>query len=172
MKPGWVQTVSGRAFWPLEPDPDHMCIDDIVHGLSLLCRFNGQTSEFYSVAEHSWLLSQVVPPEYALEALMHDGPEAYLPDICSPIKPFIVGFYEIEDRIMEAMAQKYDLLFPLPEIIKIFDKRIVADEAKRFMAPPAGPGAWDNQALGIRIEGFSPEKAKSKFLKRFRELRA
>lgn len=165
MKPGWVQTVSGRAFWPLEPDPDHMCIEDIAHGLSLLCRFNGQTSEFYSVAEHSWLLSQVVPPEYALEALMHDGPEAYLPDICSPIKPFIVGFYEIEDRIIEAMAQKYDLLFPLPEIIIILINGSSLMRRKGSWPRRQDRGLGTTKRWGSGLRDFLRKKRKENFSK-------
>lgn len=49
----WMQTYSGAAFWPLDPRPEDINLDDIAHALSMLCRFGGHCRGFYSVAEHS-----------------------------------------------------------------------------------------------------------------------
>ena len=49
----WIQTFTGRKFFPLAPDGAEVCIEDIAHALSMKCRFNGHCLRFYSVAEHS-----------------------------------------------------------------------------------------------------------------------
>lgn len=35
----WIQTYTGRMFWPLDPRPEEIWIEDIAHALSLQCRF-------------------------------------------------------------------------------------------------------------------------------------
>lgn len=49
----WVPTLSGVRFFPFDPRPEDFDLGDIGHGLSNLCRYNGQCSEFYSVAQRS-----------------------------------------------------------------------------------------------------------------------
>ena len=65
-KGDWMQTYTGRQFWPIDPRANEVHIEDIAHALSMMCRYNGHCRTFYSVAEHSVLVSQHVPPEHAL----------------------------------------------------------------------------------------------------------
>lgn len=37
-KGDWMQTYTGRQFWPLDPHPDEIDIRDIAHALSMMCR--------------------------------------------------------------------------------------------------------------------------------------
>lgn len=76
----FIQTLSGHHFDYRNISHDAICIEDIATGLSNTCRFAGQLPEFYSVAQHSVHVSQIVPPEFAFEALMHDAPEAWCND--------------------------------------------------------------------------------------------
>lgn len=46
----WIQTYTNKQFWPLDPRPEDVCIEDIAHALSLQCRFTGHVREFYSTA--------------------------------------------------------------------------------------------------------------------------
>ncbi len=46
----WIQTYTGKQFWPLDPRPEDIDIEDIAHALALTCRFNGHCDYFYSVA--------------------------------------------------------------------------------------------------------------------------
>jgi len=80
----WIQTYTGKRFWPLDPRPEDVDILDIAHSLSLLCRFTGHTSSFYSVSQHSILVAQEVPKRLRLWALFHDAAEAYIGDIARP----------------------------------------------------------------------------------------
>jgi len=82
----WIQTISGRKFPLAEPDPNQIDIEDIAHALSMLCRFNGHCTQFYSVAEHSMHVSHEISNDLALAGLLHDAAEAYLGDVPSPLK--------------------------------------------------------------------------------------
>jgi hypothetical protein len=44
---GWMQTYTGRAFWPLDPNVDDVDPVDIAHALAHLCRYGGHTKRFY-----------------------------------------------------------------------------------------------------------------------------
>lgn len=88
-KGDWMQTYTGRKFWPLNPRAEEVYIEDIAHSLALSCRFNGHCKVFYSIAQHSVLVSQIVKPTQQLIALLHDSAEAYLGDIIRPIKRFL-----------------------------------------------------------------------------------
>ena len=73
----WLQTFTGKAFFPLDPRPEEMDIFDIAHALSNLCRYGGHCNKFYSVAEHSVLVSILCRLYYgeqvALQGLLHDA---------------------------------------------------------------------------------------------------
>jgi hypothetical protein len=85
-KGDWMQTYTGRQFWPIDPRADEIDIVDIAHALSQQCRFAGHCKSFYSVATHSWHTSNVCNSENALWGLLHDAAEAYLVDLPTPIK--------------------------------------------------------------------------------------
>src|SRR5690242_11754504 len=82
----WMQTYTGRRFWPLDPRVDDIDIGDIAHHLSLVCRFAGACREFYSVAQHCVGVSYVCDPKDALWGLLHDAAEAYVGDMVRPLK--------------------------------------------------------------------------------------
>ena len=80
-KGDWMQTHSGIQFWPLDPRPEDILIEDIAHALSNQCRFAGHCCFHYSVAQHSVLVSENVPAQDAMWGLLHDAGEAYLVDL-------------------------------------------------------------------------------------------
>jgi|GEM_PF-2522502 len=86
-----VQTYSGVLFDIEEPNPERVHVLDIAHGLAMQCRFNGATRQFYSVAQHSVLVSYLVAPEHALHALLDDAHEAYLGDLVTPLQWTLSG---------------------------------------------------------------------------------
>lgn len=166
---GWMQTVTGGVFWPLDPRPEEIHLEDIAHALSLLCRYNGHCRDFYSVAQHSVLVAMALPTPLKLWGLLHDASEAYLSDIVRPVKPFIPGYREMEDRIMAAVCERFGLPTEMPAEVKRVDNAILDDERRCLMAEP--PVAWGltEPPLGIRIDPWPPKLAKKAFLARAEE---
>jgi hypothetical protein len=166
----WIQTWSGQAFWPVDPHAEDVLIEDIAHALSHLCRYSGHCLQFYSVAEHSVLLSRAVPPEDALWALLHDASEAYLVDVPRPIKPYLGGYLEAEARIMAAVCERFGLPPEMPASVKAADYAILTDERMQNMAAPPVRWSTDGEPLGVTLQLWSPVVARAEFRRRFAEL--
>lgn len=90
-----IVTYTGVRYYPFAPRVGDVRIEDIAHSLSLQCRYAGHSSVFYSVAEHSMMVSTMVPPGYRLEALLHDAAEAYCQDLCAPVKNYLPDYVEM-----------------------------------------------------------------------------
>lgn len=166
----WMQTYTGKQFWPIDPSPDDVCVDDIAHALSMMCRYNGHCKWFYSVAEHSVYVSRHVPKEFALWGLLHDAPEAYVADIVKPAKRFISGYADVEKRIMRAVCEKFGLNFNEPASVKLADASILADEMAQVMGNAPAEWSLPYAPLGQTILGLDPSKAKRLFLDRYSEI--
>lgn len=166
----WIQTALGRQFWPIDPRADEVFIDDIAHALSMLCRFGGHCLRFYSVAEHSVLLSRAAAPEHKLWALLHDASEAYLVDVPRPLKPFLAGYREAEDKIMRAVCERFGLGADMPPAVKEFDQRILFDERTQNMATAPVRWATDAAPIGVTLQYWPPYMARYEFMADFRAL--
>lgn len=166
----WIQTASGRQFWPIDPRANEVFIDDIAHALSMLCRFGGHALRFYSVAEHCVLLSRVAEPQDKLWALLHDASEAYLVDVPRPIKPYLYGYEAAESRIMRAVMERFNLHLDMPQRVKEIDHAILMDERLQVMATPPVPWSTDGAPLGVKLQFWSPEIARFEFLSTFYQL--
>lgn len=161
----WMQTYTGRAFWPLDPRAKDVDIVDIAHALAHQCRYAGHCNAFYSVAQHSVLVAQAVPEDIRLEALLHDASEAYLVDVPRPVKRFLLGYREAEERVERAIAARFGLAYPWDARIKEVDDRILHDERAALMGD--APRDWNLQGapLGIAITPWSADKARHEFLR-------
>lgn len=166
----WIQTYTGRKFYPMNPDPKDVCIEDIAHALSLLCRFGGHCIKFYSVAEHSILLSRHVAPEHTLQALLHDAAEAYICDLPRPTKAWLLGYREAEDVVQRAICKRFGVAFDLPDAVVAADRSILMDERLQNMTRAPEPWSTDGEPLDIKLEYWNPQKAEEMFLIRFKLL--
>ena len=111
-----------RLFWPHNIKQNDISILDIAHSLSQQCRYTGHTKKFYSVAEHSLIVSDYLPHPFKLWGLMHDAAEAYMCDLASPIKHSLPKFKAMENKIMDVIAIKYGLApYPMPVEVKKID---------------------------------------------------
>lgn len=178
----WMQTASGRAYWPLDPQPEEVFIEDIAAGLSRECRFGGQVRdeiEHYSVAEHSVLGSYLVEPEHAFKFLMHDSPEGLLKDFPRPIKVDMPQYQRIEHLNWVAIATRFGLPLELPQCVKDADIAMLFAEREAVMAPLLDSTLERSWGMGLvtplwfdpqKIECWSPRRARWRFLERFHEL--
>lgn len=168
-KSPYIQTYTGKTFHFLDPQEDEIDIIDIAHALSNSCRFTGHVKFFYSVAEHSYLVSMNCSKKNALYGLLHDASEAYITDISSPVKAFLSNYKEMEAVIMKAICKKFGLPEEMPEEVKSVDGRILFNEKDVLLKPH--DWGWDMQRLtATPIVGYTPEQAKDLFLKKFYKL--
>lgn len=145
----FIETFTGIQFWPLDPRPEDIEIQDIAAGLSKICRFNGQCRQFYSVAQHSvnsvlYAARLKLSARMLLLVMLHDAAEAYVSDVAAPIKPLLPEFAAIEDGIMDAVYKHFEIEPPTDEetrTIKHIDKVMLMAEARRLM-PMKCWGDW------------------------------
>ena len=182
---GWIQTYTLRQFWPLDPRPEEVCIEDIAHALSNQCRFSGHLSVFYSVAQHCVEVSLFAQQEMANRGaapvkvliaaqwgLLHDASEAYLVDVPRPVKhlPEMAPYRVAEARLQGVICASFGLVHHEPDVVRVADRRLCATEA-RDLFPGLHP-AWEQPAVPLRkrIRPWTPQVAEARFLERFAEL--
>jgi uncharacterized protein len=171
----WIETKSGTRFHILEPQQEEIAIVDIAHALSMMCRFTGHVRKFYSVAEHSWHVSHLVPAKEALWGLLHDASEAYIADINRPLKHFTpVGesYMKVEKKIMDAICKRFGLPSEEPEAIRNADTAMLYAEKSFLMTPLSWDTKWGtgNPAASVDIRCWGPEIGEAEFLHRFYHL--
>jgi len=166
-----IRLRSGAWFDLLDPASSDFTIEDIAHGLAHTCRYAGQADGFYSVAEHSILVSKVaLGHEYA--ALLHDAAEAFIGDVTRPLKQLLPEYKRLEKSIEEVIFARFDVGCVHPDVKKA-DLEVLAAEQAQLM--PEGTDAWASEAgisaAPIRVERMAPAEAKLRFLERYRALR-
>lgn len=170
-----IRTQSGRMMDFAAPKAFMVCIEDIAHGLAQVCRFAGQTREFYSVAEHSMLVTALAtlgkPASYereelAMACLLHDASEAYMGDIATPLKRLLPGYRDIEARVQMAVEEAFEVQGIWVDEVRAADREALAIEAACFM-----PGyTRDYGAPSGRVvlhSGLSILDAEHYFIERF-----
>lgn len=171
-----IATYTGAYVDPLDLSPDDIRVEDVAHALANQCRFSGHTAAFYSVAQHSVLVSRVLNGTgHEMWGLMHDATEAYLVDMARPLKqdPHFGRTYRgAERRAMRAIAESLGLTWPEPPEVKDADNALLATERRDLMS--AAKGRWTVldgvDPLPERISPWSPKRAKVAFLLRYNEL--
>lgn len=177
----FIRTFTGKEFYPLEPRINDICIEDIAHALSNLCRFTGHTKHFYSVAQHSVYVSRFISypgiekqKEYELYGLLHDASEAYICDISRPLKKQDCFFeYKlIEHKLQMMIYERFGLKPPDSDVqmeLKMADNDLLELEGAALM------NGWKagnicRKSTKVEIESWIPEFAKLKFLGAFKQL--
>lgn len=170
----WIQTYSGRQFWPLDPRPEDFCFIDIAHALAMKCRYNGHTRQFYSVAQHCVLVAEECErrwpdrPDLAWWGLLHDLEEAYLPDVPRPIKRMGTGILAESARlIMAAASVRFHLAgTEEPPEVKQVDGALLATEAEQLMERPPNGCDWylPEPSIEMLIQPWDPLASKRRFL--------
>lgn len=167
-----IMLASGKLFDFLDPHGSDFDINDIAHGLAHVCRYSGQCRAFYSVAEHSMLVADVVG-EFAYEALLHDAAEAFIGDVTRPLKQLLPDYRRIEASIEDAMIERFRLDRRSKGPVKHADLRVLAAEQAQVMAP--GCAEWAVEAgiepAPVVVRNLDPVAAKRAFLLRYEQCR-
>lgn len=167
----YIDTFTQKRISPFEPNVDQICIEDIAHALSMLCRFGGHCTHFYSVAEHSVFVSNIVAPKYARWGLLHDATEAYIGDVVRPIKKLsdMSAYREAEERLFRAIAARFGLEESMPPEVKIADSTMLQTEKSQILVG-ADLAKSELPVLDMELKLLLPIDAEKLFLARFKEL--
>jgi len=169
-----IQTYSGIIFHPFSASIDSINIEDIAHSLSNICRFNGHVSEFYSVAQHCVLVSELCAKS-PKHGLLHDASEAYIHDIASPLKASNVfaDYKIVEKKLQKTIYEKYDL-GEEPIELKQADLTALSIEGSNFMK---SSGLYDYSTYvpqfinePRKLNPLQPKQAKKLYLDTFEKL--
>lgn len=172
----WFQTYRGVMFHITNPSADELLFDDIAHALAYQCRFNGHTTAFYSIAQHSVLVARCLSEQFGethvawlRTALFHDSAEAYMGDMVRPLKITDAHFRRVEAQLEEVIAQRFNLLFPMPYLIKRADNAVLLAERNALMSPPPRPWSQTEEPYAGLDTYWPPETAEAIFRAAARE---
>src|SRR5689334_22178347 len=87
-----IHTFSGGVVDLFNFNTDDFHVIDAATALSNLCRYAGQVKEFYSVAEHTLGVADMLPTELEFEGLCHDLEESLIIDLPKPVKYQMAGY--------------------------------------------------------------------------------
>lgn len=178
----WITTANNHKLDYLNPDPSQISILDIATGLSNIPRWSGQINRFYSVAEHSILVTQIYEgmdedfnPDIMMALLMHDATEAYMCDIPRPLKQLIPEYKSIEKRLDIIIKLKFGIADDpeIHNIVRKYDNICLKSEA----IIRGGDINWisEDQYASVPVAEFFmlrhmyPKWAAIEFIKKFTE---
>jgi len=164
----WTFIATGKKFDFENFSEDDIRLEDIIHHLSLICRWNGGISEFYSVLDHSlyclelikldcdynccWLTRKEKNRIFLL-ALLHDAHEAYIGDVITPVKRYMGDkLQELQQRLDIAIHGSLGISLPTEEeqqMIKKIDELAMVGESRMFMSLNASRWFSKSSANGI-----------------------
>ena len=177
-----IETYTGQMFDLLDPQPCMIVATDIIVSLSRICRFNGHCKYFYSVAEHTvWVTEETSKlsgqgdiDRLVKLAVLHDAAEAYVGDLCRPIKRLVPEFHRVEWRILNAIFERFDFIPTSKEweIIHKIDDTVLLEEA-RILMPSKGID-WrenrDSSEMRLSLDCWQPEDAAVQLRTVFRDV--
>lgn len=174
----WIELVNGSRFYYNKPVWD---IGSIAHSLSMQCRFTGQCKKFYSVAEHSILVSRIMEDQGLgdpMEGLLHDAVESVLSDIARPAKNLLKDYKALDKALDASMRKQFLLPETMTEGCMTADAIALLLEAKELM-PGKGEnftGMSDAVILAARkatymVVGWSIEDARGRYMTRMHDIR-
>lgn len=167
-----LQVGSGILLPIMNTDPSKINMVDIAESIAKICRYNGHTSSFYSVAEHSVHIYDYLTAIDATEeerrcGLMHDAPEYIVGDMTKPLKDMVgLPFKRVEAQVWSVIAERFGLPVEIPEIVNHADLRMLFTEKAQVFAKEVDWG-WNVDPLpNIEIKFWSWDQAVIEFLLR------
>jgi hypothetical protein len=152
-------------------------IETIAHALSMLCRYGGHVSRFYSVAEHCLLVEHIAESrglhhQLRREALVHDAAEAYIVDLPAPFKRMqeMAHYRAADERISTELRLWFGLRSAESATVKDIDVEIRGTERRDLMGNRQMQWETAPPIDGIQCGTMSPIEAKVAWIAKFREL--
>lgn len=178
-----ICTHSGVMFRPFAMNPGTVTLDDISWHLSRICRFNGATEYFYSVAQHSVLVQDLIASKLEnpdgreeklirLAALMHDAAEAYIGDMARPIKRMFPAIEDVEYRLTRYIFKELGIPWPTQEsweAIKYADLMACELEQRDLMPKTEWWARHEHEGVAP-IQPWPMEYGEALFLRTYLEL--
>lgn len=160
-----VTTVSGRDIDLNDVSKNAYGLDDIVHGLNRVCRFNGQIRDHYSVLAHSICVALLVPKAFVVHALLHDASEAYICDLPSPLKAMLPDYAQIEWRLQQSIEIQFGLEYNdhIRKAVKLADQRAYVAEELCLRNREVGEHDVQAEALVSMLQDMTEDELTSMF---------
>jgi len=177
----WIQSYGGYKLKPFNIDPASVSILDIAHSLSMLCRFGGHIREFYSIAQHSVHVADILAGDaqestrVAFIGLLHDCSEYALMDVPRPIKKVLPEYIAAEETLSYAIYDVFGVrkeeVDAAKSVVKWADNVALVWEAKNLLGGPPIDN-WTEHYDVVAPETYppqclTPQEAKAQFLQRF-----
>lgn len=171
-----IYTRQGETIDLANPSGFAFSVPSIAHALSRIARFTGHIDRddddfSYSVAQHSVMVSSLLPPEHALEGLMHDAQEAFVGDMSTPLKNMVGDAYRnIEDRVYEAIAERFALPLTMTPMVKDADRLALRAEQRDLFPDDERLRRANSDVFIDPIKTLTPDQARREFIERFIEI--
>lgn len=180
---GCIRTWTGILFPVEAPRPEHIHEWDLAHSMSNICRWQGQCSRFYSVAEHCVNVAKtceaLADVRVALYGLLHDAHEAFIGDIPTPYKRLTPEMQRLKKVIDKAIYAKFGLAEPTGAIydtvkladgyVGYFEDHALHHGKADMPEPPIGLGLTTRIPYNIHRKCY-PEQARDLWLMHLRYL--
>lgn len=171
----YLNTFTGRRFYPLRPDKEPACIIDIAHSHSMVTRFAGHLSEFYSIAQHSCHVHDLMPKRLKLYGLLHDAAEAFIGDLVFPVKqlPEIYNVYKpLENKIEDSIFNTFGVKVTDADrkLLKDNENRLSENEKQFFYNHADSKSAKFKPFPNMFLESWPQSQAFGQFLLRYYNL--
>lgn len=176
-----VKLPSGRYFDLDNLERNIVIPHDVAYSLAHINRFTGHLGP-YTVAQHSYMVSTLVPPEHAYDALMHEAAEVVLNDLSSPVKDMLPCYKALEKRLEEEFFRPYFGVRFGSSLVKRADHIMLATE-KKWLGRQWGrqeeehdvDDTWDMikgvEPLEKELLRWSPQTAYRMFMQRYDEVK-
>jgi hypothetical protein len=165
---GWFLTYTGKRIDPESPRVEDINATDIAHSLSNVCRFGGHVTRFYSVAQHSCMVSAAAPHRLKKWGLLHDATEAYLGDVILPIKTVLADYKALERAWSEAVKRRFMMEVSEGDEaeVKILDKRALMSERNSLFCGRYTDWSIDKEGIAPLVSivtPWTPRKSEAEF---------
>lgn len=166
-----IMLVGGTFFDYDDLENNEYSIYQIAVSLANTCRYVGQLEDFYSVAQHSVMVSHIVAEDQALAGLLHDAPEAVVHDVNKPLKRRIemIAYMALYQRIEWHMFKKFGVPTMLTPEIHHADAVMLVTERRDLRAAPV-PVNSAIRPLPAKLVPLAPKAARDLFMARYLEL--